>query len=226
MWMVARPRGGAAAGRGGTPRGGPPRPGRGGRPPGAGRAASAFTAVAATSVQATRAAHVAAARRPRRPDASFVRLSRSVGHLHQMDPARQHSGRSGTRTPDLAIATWCRGAGRVRAVSWARTSPRIPPSRARVSDTPWRAGRDHPRSDDGGIETSTPRAGWTVTRSPRALLRWAPIEDKLKKFDGEIVENSVKFSWRDIREQFQKRIDGAAVCADWSRQPTGSTNPA
>jgi hypothetical protein len=64
------------------------------------------------------------------------------------------------------------------------------------------------------------------TRSPRALLRWAPIEDKLKKFDGEIVENSVKFSWRDIREQFQKRIDGAAVCADWSRQPTGNTNPA
>ena len=45
------------------------------------------------------------------------------------------------------------------------------------------------------------------TDSPRALLRWAPIADKLKKFDAEIIENSVKFAWRDIREQFRKRID-------------------
>ncbi len=56
------------------------------------------------------------------------------------------------------------------------------------------------------------------TESPRALLRWAPIVDSLKKFDAEIVENSVKFAWRDVREQFRKRIDAAAVAADWSRQ--------
>jgi hypothetical protein len=56
------------------------------------------------------------------------------------------------------------------------------------------------------------------TASPRALLRWAPIADPLKKFDSEIVANSVKFAWRDIREQFRKRIDAAAVGADWSRQ--------
>lgn len=57
------------------------------------------------------------------------------------------------------------------------------------------------------------------TYSPRALFRWAPIDDKLKKFDGEIIENSVKYAWRDIREQFGKRIDGDAVAADWVRQP-------
>jgi hypothetical protein len=57
------------------------------------------------------------------------------------------------------------------------------------------------------------------TRSPRALFRWAPIEGKLKNFDSEIIENSVKYAWRDIREQFRKRIDGDAITADWSRQP-------
>lgn len=54
------------------------------------------------------------------------------------------------------------------------------------------------------------------TQSPRTLYRWAPIADKLKKFDTEIVENSVKFAWRDIREQFGKRLDAAAIVADWS----------
>lgn len=55
------------------------------------------------------------------------------------------------------------------------------------------------------------------TRSPQALYRWAPIADNLKKFDAEIVENSMKYAWRDIREQFHKRIDAASVYADWSR---------
>jgi hypothetical protein len=56
------------------------------------------------------------------------------------------------------------------------------------------------------------------SQSPAALVRWAPIADKLKKFDTEIVENSVKFAWRDVREQFNKRLDAAAVAADWARQ--------
>jgi hypothetical protein len=55
-------------------------------------------------------------------------------------------------------------------------------------------------------------------RSPRALVKWAPIADKLKKLDGEVVENSVKFAWRDIREQLRKRLDAGAVGADWARQ--------
>jgi hypothetical protein len=58
----------------------------------------------------------------------------------------------------------------------------------------------------------------SFTRSPPALVRWAPIADTLKRHDTEIIENSIRFAWRDIREQFRKRIDGAAVGADWSRQ--------
>lgn len=56
------------------------------------------------------------------------------------------------------------------------------------------------------------------TVSPRALVKWAPIADELKKYDTEVVENSVKFGWRDIRQQLHKRIVPDAVVADWSRQ--------
>ena len=54
------------------------------------------------------------------------------------------------------------------------------------------------------------------TRSPAALLRWAPIADKYKKFDAEIVENSLKFAWVDIREQFARRLDAEAIARDVS----------
>ncbi len=73
----------------------------------------------------------------------------------------------------------------------------------RLADADWRRGALTPEN---------------FTESPRALLRWAPIADNLKKFDAEIVENSIKFAWRDIREQFRKRIDAAAIAGDWSRQ--------
>lgn len=49
------------------------------------------------------------------------------------------------------------------------------------------------------------------SRSPVALLKWAPIADHLKAEDAEIVENSIKFTWRDIREQYQKRLDMEAM---------------
>ena len=77
--------------------------------------------------------------------------------------------------------------------------------KTRLTKTDWRLGALTPEN---------------FNYSPRALVRWAPIADNLKKFDAEIVMNSVKFSWRDVREQLLKRIDGAAICADWLRQGT------
>jgi hypothetical protein len=53
--------------------------------------------------------------------------------------------------------------------------------------------------------------------SPRALLKWAPIADELKQFDADIVQNSIKFAWHDVREQLRQRIDREAICADWRR---------
>lgn len=52
------------------------------------------------------------------------------------------------------------------------------------------------------------------TRSPSALVRWAPIAPELKKFDAEIVENSVKFAWNEIRLDYERRLDAQSVAAD------------
>lgn len=54
--------------------------------------------------------------------------------------------------------------------------------------------------------------------SPVALLKWAPIADHLKNDDAEIVQNSIRFAWRDIREQFQQRLVQEAVHIDCKRQ--------
>ena len=53
------------------------------------------------------------------------------------------------------------------------------------------------------------------TRSPRALVKWSPIAPELKKYDTEIIENSIKFAWNDIRSAFLSRLDGAAVSAEF-----------
>ena len=53
------------------------------------------------------------------------------------------------------------------------------------------------------------------TSSPEVLLDSAPIADELKEQDVEIVTNSIRYRWRDVREQLRKRIDRDAICAEW-----------
>lgn len=67
---------------------------------------------------------------------------------------------------------------------------------------------------------TTPWTGRALHRdnfdqSPVALLKWAPIAPELKGEDEEIIENSIRFAWRDIREQFQKRLDADALFAEF-----------
>ncbi len=59
------------------------------------------------------------------------------------------------------------------------------------------------------------------SHSPAALFRFAPIAEELRDFDRDIVENSIKFAWRDVREAFRKRVDPPAILADWERQREG-----
>jgi len=54
------------------------------------------------------------------------------------------------------------------------------------------------------------------TQSPVDLIRFAPVVDEFKIQDSEIVTNSIRFRWRDIREQLRKRIDSPAILADWN----------
>ena len=51
--------------------------------------------------------------------------------------------------------------------------------------------------------------------SARDLVRFAPVIDEFKKLDEEIVTNSIRFRWRDVRIQLRKRLDRDAVANDW-----------
>lgn len=64
-----------------------------------------------------------------------------------------------------------------------------------------------------------PKGADIFVESPAALYRWAPIADELKRFDREIVENSVRYAWHEVRVQFDKRIDGAALAAALAEPP-------
>ncbi len=53
------------------------------------------------------------------------------------------------------------------------------------------------------------------TSSPLELMDSAPIAEEFKQLDKEIVTNSIRFRWRDVREQLRNRIEREAICADW-----------
>lgn len=88
-----------------------------------------------------------------------------------------------TSVPDEAGAEFAAESGRVRD---------------RVARTDWLAVGD--RED-------------AFTESPGALVRWAPIVDELKALDEEIVRNSVRFRWQEIRRDLQRDLDADAVLA-------------
>ena len=52
-------------------------------------------------------------------------------------------------------------------------------------------------------------------KSPKALIRLAPIADELKKYDSFYVQNSIRFAWQSIRREYVKLLDRDAVLADW-----------
>jgi hypothetical protein len=70
---------------------------------------------------------------------------------------------------------------------------------ARLMDTIWEFGALKPEN---------------FTRSPLALVRWSPIAPELKKFDTEIVDNSIKFAWLEVREEFRRRVDRQAIASE------------
>lgn len=51
--------------------------------------------------------------------------------------------------------------------------------------------------------------------SPEDLVKYAPVIDDYRERDQEIVMNSIRFRWRDIREQFRKRCEAPAIADDW-----------
>lgn len=67
------------------------------------------------------------------------------------------------------------------------------------------------------------KADWDVEKegekafslSPEDLVRFAPVVDEFKELDKEIVTNSIRFRWRDVRRQARKRLNGQAIGKDW-----------
>ncbi len=58
-------------------------------------------------------------------------------------------------------------------------------------------------------EVGDNEAAFTV--SPEALVYWAPIVDELKALDSEIVRNSVRFRWQEVRRDLRGMLDARAV---------------
>lgn len=106
-------------------------------------------------------------------------------------------------------------------------------ARADIARRCFTAGLDE--NDDGNVvpecrgewmktlEARMSGAAWRVTganeshftQSPKALVKWAPIADKLKKYDADIVENSIRFAWQEVRSEFFRRIERDAFAASW-----------
>ena len=63
--------------------------------------------------------------------------------------------------------------------------------------------------------TAAADAAVAFAGSERDLVRFAPVIDDFKETDGAIIMNSIRYRWRDVRRQLEKRLDGPAVCADW-----------
>ena len=115
------------------------------------------------------------------------------------------------------------------------------PDREEIARACYAKGLDE--NDDGAVMTEH-REAWTAAlekrfggavwrllgpseahfrESPQALVTWAPISDRLKKFDAEIVENSLRFAWVDPRREFFRRLDVDAVATSWrNRQAEGA----
>ena len=55
----------------------------------------------------------------------------------------------------------------------------------------------------------------TFAGSERDIVRFAPVIDEFKHHDREIVGYSIRYRWRDVREQLRRRVDGAGVVDDW-----------
>ncbi|MBL8708907.1 MAG: hypothetical protein JNL25_06925 [Rhodospirillaceae bacterium] len=49
------------------------------------------------------------------------------------------------------------------------------------------------------------------SQSPKALVKWAPVVDKLKELDEPIVLNSVRFRWQEVRRDLRRCLDPAAL---------------
>jgi len=64
------------------------------------------------------------------------------------------------------------------------------------------------------------------THSQQSIIRWAPIAEELKALDRDVVENSVRFAWIEVRQQFDKLLRREATRDDIAKVDLLSPTPA
>ena len=113
------------------------------------------------------------------------------------------SERDGTLPPEgaAALAQRCFRLAAERGLADAGAGP-VPAESLerfdlRVSTTDWAAAAADGRRAFAGSEAD--------------LVRFAPVIDEYKELDREIVTNSIRFRWRDARDQLRRRIDAPAL---------------
>lgn len=74
--------------------------------------------------------------------------------------------------------------------------------RVRIAACDW-----HAMTDDEG----------PFSESPASLVHWAPVVAEFKQLDGEIVQNSVRFRWQEVRRDLRGSLDAAGVLAGGER---------
>ena len=84
-----------------------------------------------------------------------------------------------------------------------RDADRAKSVRRRIAQTDWAAVQDD----------ATP-----FSESPRTLVECAPIVEELKQLDEEIVRNSVRFRWQEVRRELRRDLDAKALMASEASQ--------
>ena len=85
---------------------------------------------------------------------------------------------------------------------------------------------ERPDSQLAGFRARVADADWGQLAEGRVafsgsegdLIRFAPVIDQFKELDAEIVTNSIRFRWTDIRSQLRRRIDPTGVAKDWRQR--------
>ena len=120
----------------------------------------------------------------------------------------------GKLTPEGAAALAARCFRQAAAEGLAEAGAAPPPAEAlarfeqRVRAADWAAAAADGRHAFAGSEAD--------------LVRFAPVIDEYKQLDREIVTNSIRFRWRDARDQLRRRLDAPAL-AEATREAAGAS---
>lgn len=87
------------------------------------------------------------------------------------------------------------------------------------------AGRDFAERVRGIDWKSAAEGEAAFTQSPPGLVQAAPVIEGYKDLDKDIVMNSIRFRWTDVRRQLRDRIDAPSLAEDLADLPERSIEP-